>query len=1077
MPVFVLGLIWMLSAAAPLAIAQSNNADPAALLSSGIGQYEQGQTTEARKTLERIDPAALNADQRVRLQDTLQAIERQEQLLGDPAAMLVQAEAAQKRGDATQAAALYEAVGKHVRATDQQKLRAATNLATLRRRQNPDLSRVRAMIDQASADLNAGRLAEAERKIREVRQSNVDLGWFDNNRLDRLSMVLAEQQAAAAPAATPSPSSDSSSASSSGSAAVSAPPAGPSSDLMAQIRSLALQERLASARAAEQNGNYAAAARFYEEALTIQSDDEQIKQSLEAARAKGQTQIAPQGAVQQLTTALQLHRQQVLAEYRQLMNTAADQYEARNYTSAREAVNQARVTLDQGQRALPAGEYKQMREEAVTLASNVDEAERQFQQANRELVADQQAMEVRKTREEAEEVTQREVQNLLRRAQELRREQKYDRSLELIDQALFLDPQNFAAQAMKEMIEDSKLYVDTRQIRRKFDYMAKQLSYQNDESVLPYTDLMNFPADWPQLTARRLAGLDDNAGESEVNRRIEMRLQEPVPVNFENNSLINVIDYLRNTTSLNFYVNWTALQNVGVEQDYPINLQLSNVPASQALALVLQEASAGNELDPIGYAIHQGIIKISTDRELKRTTVASRIYDIRDLLVRVPNFTNAPAFSLEDALGNSSSSGGSSGSSGGSGSSSSLFGSDDDDDDDDDDSGQDDDDSGGVLSREELIFQVLDLVRQIGRPEEWVAFGGDISSVTELNGNLIVRTTPNNQREVLGLLQSLRETRAMQINVEARFLLVDQNFLEEVGVDVDMRVADPGGNFGALTMTQDSFGVAARPNTGITGTFGQTLANAGANGLNNYVIGSGAGSGRSLDLGVSYLDDIEVALLVRASQNSRRAVTVTAPRLTFFNGQRAYITVARQVSFVSALEAVPDSNFFNPTLSVTQSGVVLDVEGTVSADRRFVTMTIRPALATIIDIRRVEFFAQTNNNNNNNNDNTNTLTQGFIEAPELELTELATTVSVPDKGTLLLGGQRLVGEVEIEAGVPVLSKMPFINRLFTNRSKTKDERTLLILIKPTIIIQSEEEELNFPGLQQNPTAYNVGRQF
>jgi type II secretory pathway component GspD/PulD (secretin) len=80
-------------------------------------------------------------------------------------------------------------------------------------------------------------------------------------------------------------------------------------------------------------------------------------------------------------------------------------------------------------------------------------------------------------------------------------------------------------------------------------------------------------------------------------------------------------------------------------------------------------------------------------------------------------------------------------------------------------------------------------------------------------------------------------------------------------------------------------------------------------------------------------------------------------------------------------------------------------------------------------------------------------------------------VSVPDKGTLLLGGQRLVGEIEKESGVPVLSKIPIINRLFTNRSKVRDEKTLLILIKPTIIIQGEEEEKLFPGLMQAPGLY------
>ena len=73
-------------------------------------------------------------------------------------------------------------------------------------------------------------------------------------------------------------------------------------------------------------------------------------------------------------------------------------------------------------------------------------------------------------------------------------------------------------------------------------------------------------------------------------------------------------------------------------------------------------------------------------------------------------------------------------------------------------------------------------------------------------------------------------------------------------------------------------------------------------------------------------------------------------------------------------------------------------------------------------------------------------------------------MSVPDKGTVLLGGQRLVDEVEVETGVPVLSKIPFVNRFFTNRVTSKSEETLLILIRPEIIIPQENEDLLFPGL-------------
>jgi type II secretory pathway component GspD/PulD (secretin) len=46
----------------------------------------------------------------------------------------------------------------------------------------------------------------------------------------------------------------------------------------------------------------------------------------------------------------------------------------------------------------------------------------------------------------------------------------------------------------------------------------------------------------------------------------------------------------------------------------------------------------------------------------------------------------------------------------------------------------------------------------------------------------------------------------------------------------------------------------------------------------------------------------------------------------------------------------------------------------------------------------------------------------------------------------------------------VLSKIPFLKRLFTNRSTAKDEQILLILVKPTIIIQREAEQKQFPLL-------------
>jgi type II secretory pathway component GspD/PulD (secretin) len=175
------------------------------------------------------------------------------------------------------------------------------------------------------------------------------------------------------------------------------------------------------------------------------------------------------------------------------------------------------------------------------------------------------------------------------------------------------------------------------------------------------------------------------------------------------------------------------------------------------------------------------------------------------------------------------------------------------------------------------------------------------------------------------------------------------------------------------------------------------------------------------------------------------------------------VAVARQIAFVSALIPITGdaAGAFQPIPGVVSEGVVLDVEGVISADRRYVTMTVIVSLAEVINIRQLEVQGAVGGTGQIAGGGQFTAVQ---ELPEVEVSLVQTTVSVPDKGTVLLGGQRLVSEIEVEAGVPVLSKIPFINRFFTNRLTSKSEETLLILIRPEIIIQQENEDLLFPGL-------------
>ena len=57
--------------------------------------------------------------------------------------------------------------------------------------------------------------------------------------------------------------------------------------------------------------------------------------------------------------------------------------------------------------------------------------------------------------------------------------------------------------------------------------------------------------------------------------------------------------------------------------------------------------------------------------------------------------------------------------------------------------------------------------------------------------------------------------------------------------------------------------------------------------------------------------------------------------------------------------------------------------------------------------------------------------------------------------------------MEKEEGVPILGKIPILGRLFSNRSSLRDDKILLILVKPTIILQEETEQQAVASMEES----------
>ncbi|MEM9646074.1 MAG: hypothetical protein AAF989_13885, partial [Planctomycetota bacterium] len=158
------------------------------------------------------------------------------------------------------------------------------------------------------------------------------------------------------------------------------------------------------------------------------------------------------------------------------------------------------------------------------------------------------------------------------------------------------------------------------------------------------------------------------------------------------------------------------------------------------------------------------------------------------------------------------------------------------------------------------------------------------------------------------------------------------------------------------------------------------------------------------------------------------------------------------------------------------------VQGVVSDDKRYVRLTLVPFFSQIGDVDTFTFEGrrttsrtltdQEDVNGDGTIDETDTDVESdviegtTVQLPTFASTSVSTTVSVPDGGTIMLGGIKRLSENRTERGTPFLSKIPYVNRLFRNVGIGRESTSLMLMVTPRIIIE-EEEELAQTGYTSN----------
>lgn len=253
----------------------------------------------------------------------------------------------------------------------------------------------------------------------------------------------------------------------------------------------------------------------------------------------------------------------------------------------------------------------------------------------------------------------------------------------------------------------------------------------------------------PSRSAGRIWEVGQSETDAALSAAVEATLDKPMSkLEFSGIPLSDVIQYLRDLSNCSIWVNWSALEAVGIEKKTPVNVKLRGVTMRAGLRAVLDDVGGDNHL---GFDVRSGVLVISTLDEMSRYTVI-RIYDVSDLIPSEALTTNQE-IQLRDTVWDALA-----GSTG-------LFGPD-----------LRDTDTSHHMTIEQACRhveanlknaikaymgfradQLAQIIRAAVVPDSWRANDGTIGWLHFLDSKMVVNQTPMRHRQIADLLAALRE--------------------------------------------------------------------------------------------------------------------------------------------------------------------------------------------------------------------------------------------------------------------------------------------------------------------------------
>ena len=181
-----------------------------------------------------------------------------------------------------------------------------------------------------------------------------------------------------------------------------------------------------------------------------------------------------------------------------------------------------------------------------------------------------------------------------------------------------------------------------------------------------------------------------------------------------------------------------------------------------------------------------------------------------------------------------------------------------------------------------------------------------------------------------------------------------------------------------------------------------------------------------------------VDVYARALESTGKFKVLSRPVVYTTNNKKAVISSGRQVPFVSstlASSTITTQNTTGITSNITYKDVLLKLE-------------VLPLINANRDVTLV--IVQTKN------DVTGYENLGGNRTPVISSQELTTTVTVPNGGTVVLGGLIVERMTADDSGVPFLMRIPVLGYLFKQTSRKVERQELIVLLQPNVVENDDE---------------------